>query len=185
MGMIFLRHPTPEVAPGTCYGRTNLDIAEIGHEQIEQAMQLTPPVNRILASPALRCRKLAITLAERDHVQITYDERLWEMHMGNFEGKLWKDIDRKQSAEWFADPFNNRTPGGESFADVQKRVLEVLKQADNDTAIVCHAGVIRATQMAWEGKTFREVFDATPPYAEPIRIWSPVSENDQRADKSP
>ena len=171
--MIFLRHPTPHVEPGTCYGRTDLDIAKIGHEQIEQALLLTPPVKRILASPALRCRKLALSIAERDQVEIHFDDRLWEMHMGEFEGMLWKDIDRKQSSEWFKDPFNNRTPGGESFADVQLRVLAALEQASVDCAIVCHAGVIRAAQMAWEGKTFREVFDETPPYAQPVRILPP------------
>ena len=171
--MIFLRHPTPEVAPGTCYGQTDLDIAAIGHEQIDKAMQITPVVKRILASPALRCRKLALTLAERDNVEITFDERLWEMNMGEFEGKLWAEIDREVSAEWFEDPFQNRAPGGESFLDVQTRVLEALTQADMETAIVCHAGVIRATQMAWENKTFREVFDIMPPYAEPVRIIPP------------
>ncbi|MEO0327516.1 MAG: histidine phosphatase family protein [Pseudomonadota bacterium] len=172
--MIFLRHPTPDVPTGTCYGQTDLDIAEIGHQQIERAMELTSPVQHILASPALRCRKLAETLAIRDNVEISYDERLWEMHMGEFEGMLWSEIDREKSAEWFTDPFNNRTPGGESFKDVQERVLLALENANTQTAIVCHAGVIRATQMHWEDKTFREVFDAMPPYAEPIRIWPPT-----------
>jgi len=171
--MIFLRHPTPDVEPGTCYGRTDLDIAEIGHEQINRALELTPPIKRVMASPALRCRKLALSIAERDQVEVTFDERLWEMHMGDFEGVLWKDIDRKKSEIWLSDPFNMPTPGGESFADVQNRVLEALQHADMETAIVCHAGVIRATQMAWEGKTFREVFDVQPPYAEPVRILPP------------
>lgn len=171
--MIFLRHPTPDVPPGTCYGQTDLDIAHIGHEQIDKAMETTPVVKRILASPALRCRKLAITLAERDGVDIIFDERLWEMNMGEFEGKLWSEIDREVSAEWFKDPFQNRAPGGESFLDVQTRVLEALTHADMETAIVCHAGVIRATQMAWENKSFREVFDIMPPYAEPVRIIPP------------
>ncbi len=171
--MIFLRHPTPEVAPGTCYGRTDLDIAEIGHAQIENALEITPPVERILASPALRCRKLALSIGERDQVEVIFDARLWEMDMGTFEGVLWKDIDRAQSEAWLADPFNNPTPGGESFADVQNRVLEALQHADMTTAIVCHAGVIRTTQMAWENKTFRQVFDVQPPYAEPVRIVPP------------
>ena len=174
--MIFLRHPTPHVEPGTCYGQTDLDIAEIGHEQIERALELTPRIKRLFASPALRCRKLAVSIAERDQVEIEFDARLWEMHMGEFEGMLWKDIDRNKSARWFEDPFNNRTPGGESFADVQRRVLAALENASTETAIICHAGVIRATQMAWQGKTFREVFDETPPYAEPMRILPPQAE---------
>ncbi len=173
--MIFLRHPTPDVPTGTCYGRTDLDIAEIGHEQIANAVKITPVVKHIIASPALRCRKLAISIAARHDLEPTYDERLWEMNMGEFEGQLWAEIDRAKSEKWLDDPMNNPTPGGESFADVQSRVLEALKQADLETAIICHAGVIRATQMAWEGKTFKQVFEETPPYAEPVRILPPES----------
>ena len=175
--MIFLRHPTPDVPPGTCYGQTDLDIAEIGHEQIEIALETTPRIRHVLASPALRCRKLAVSIAERDQVDITFDERLWEMHMGEFEGKLWSEIDRQKSEAWLKDPFNNPTPGGESFADVQNRVLAALSEATMDMAIVCHAGVIRATQMAWQSKTFREVFDEMPPYAEPLRLLPPDLQN--------
>ncbi len=171
--MIFLRHPTPDVPAGTCYGRTDLDIAKIGHEQIANAIKVTPVVKRIIASPALRCRKLAISIADRNGLTPIYDERLWEMNMGDFEGQLWTEIDRKKSEKWLENPMNNSTPNGESFADVQSRVLEALEQADLETAIVCHAGVIRATQMAWEGLTFKQVFEAMPPYAEPIRIIPP------------
>lgn len=171
--MIFLRHPTPDVPDGTCYGQTDLNIAEIGHDQIARAMELTPPTKAVLASPALRCRKLAETLAERDSVSLTFDERLWEMNMGDFEGKLWSELDRDLTKVWLADPHNNKTPGGESFADVQKRVLEALSTVGTDTTIVCHAGVIRATQMAWEEKSFKQVFGSQPAYAEPIRIWPP------------
>ena len=172
--MIFLRHPTPEVAPGTCYGRLDLDIAEIGHEQIRLAVENTPPVKKIIASPALRCRKLANSIAEKNNIQPAFDERLWEMDMGEFEGKLWKEIDRQKSEAWLEDPMNNPTPGGESFLQVQIRVLQALQSADMETAIICHAGPIRATQMAWESKSFKQVFAEQPPYAEAIRIIPPA-----------
>ena len=172
--MIFLRHPLPDVEPGTCYGRTDLDIAEVGHDQISRAVKMTPAVTKVVSSPALRCRKLAISIAERHNIEPVYDERLWEMHMGEFEGRKWSDLDRAKSEEWLKDPINNPTPGGESFSDVQARVLRALEQADMETAIICHAGVIRATQMAWEGKTFKEVFAVQPPYAEPVRILPPA-----------
>jgi alpha-ribazole phosphatase len=175
--MIFLRHPTPLVDPGTCYGRTDLDIAEIGHEQIRLALETTPAVARIIASPALRCRKLALALGERDGITVEYDERLWEMHMGEWEGIPWSGIDRKMSEVWLKDPVNLPTPGGESFADLQKRVAEAIGQRNDplamQTAIVCHAGPIRATQMAWENLSFAEAFASTPPYAEPIRLLHP------------
>jgi len=175
--MIFLRHPKPEVDPGICYGRTDLDIAEIGHSQIEEAMKTTPSITRIIASPALRCRKLALTLAEREGLQVRFDERLWEMHMGDWEGIAWKDIDRKMSEHWLEDPVHRPTPNGEAFIDVQKRVGaalgDVMDEEAQTTAIVCHAGPIRATQMAWENLTFQNAFAQTPPYAEPIRVLHP------------
>ena len=168
--MIFLRHPAPDVETGTCYGRLDLDIAEIGHEQIRLAVENTPPVKHVIASPALRCRKLALAIAARHDIEPIFDERLWEMDMGEFEGKLWKEIDREKSERWLEDPMNNPTPGGESFQQVQDRVLLALADAKPDTAIICHAGPIRATQMAWENKTFKQVFAVQPPYAEAITI---------------
>ena len=171
--MIFLRHPVPDVKPGICYGRLDLDIAVEGHRQIERAVAVTPRVKRIIASPALRCRKLAQALAGRDGLTPHFDERLWEMHMGDWEGLAWADIPRELTEPWLGDPMNLPTPSGECFADLQLRVLEAVADADHETAIVCHAGPIRAVQMAWHGLTFRQAFAATPPYSEPIELHPP------------
>lgn len=175
--MIFLRHPTPDVEPGVIYGRTDLDIAGIGHSQIERALAETPQLTRIIASPALRCRKLAMSLAARDGIEPVFDARLWEMNMGDWEGLKWSDLPRELSDVFLADPVNRPTPGGECFADLQKRVIEVVEAHLDDelqtTGFVCHAGPIRAVQMAWHGISFREAFASTPPYSEPIRILPP------------
>jgi len=180
--MIFLRHPKPEIDPGICYGRTDLEIADIGHEQIEQALVDTPKATRIIASPALRCRKLTMSLAKRDGLDVDFDERLWEMHMGDWEGIAWKDIDRSLSEHWLEDPINRPTPNGESFADLQARVSATISELLDDhamtTLVVCHAGPIRATQMAWEGISFRDAFTQTPPYSEPIRLLHPDWQTD-------
>ena len=133
--MIFLRHPSPRVEPGICYGRLDLDIADEGPAQISRALELTPKVTRLIASPALRCRKLAEALAERDDVNLVLDERLWEMNMGDWEGLMWRDIPRELSEPWIKDPFNLPTPGGESFRDVQVRVLEALENGTQDQVI--------------------------------------------------
>lgn len=175
--MIFLRHPTPDVASGVCYGQTDLDIASQGHAQIERALETTPKLARIIASPALRCRKLALSLGERDGIEVRFDERLWEMHMGEWEGLAWKEIDRSLTEAWLKDPVNNPTPGGECFADLQARVAQAIGELDDglalETAVVCHAGPIRATQMTWHGLTFHEAFSQAPPYAEPLRLLKP------------
>lgn len=178
--MIFLRHPTPDIAPGICYGQLDMDIAAEGHAQIEKALADTPALTRIIASPALRCRKLAVALAGRDDLELQFDERLWEMHMGDWEGIAWKDIDREHSTKWLKDAHHNPTPNGECFADVEIRVaasiLDVITDQIYDpqhTAIICHASPIRATQMAWEGLSFSDAFGQVPPYASPIQIVDP------------
>ncbi|MGI9402504.1 MAG: histidine phosphatase family protein [Rhizobiaceae bacterium] len=173
--MIFLRHPRPLVKDGTCYGQLDLDIHEDGHQQIEIAVQSTPPVKRILASPALRCRKLALSIAQENNLKPDFDERLLEMHMGDWEGMLWKDIPREHSETWLKDPYNLPCPGGESFRQLQHRVLSALKNVNDDTAVICHAGPIRAVQMAWMGLTFKEAFAQAPAYAEPV-ILRPESQ---------
>jgi len=174
--MLFLRHPKPAVDPGICYGQTDLDIGEEGRIQIARALELTPPVARIIASPALRCRELALALARRHDAELRFDERLWEMHMGDWEGLPWSRIPQEHSEPWLQDPFNLPTPGGESFRHVQHRVLTAIKELgiSDDTALVCHAGPIRAVQMAWHGLSFREAFAVTPAYAEPIELRPPI-----------
>lgn len=170
--MIFLRHPTPDIEAGICYGQLDMGIAEIGHSQIEKALQTTPKLKKIVASPALRCRKLTVSLAERDNLEpIILDERLWEMNMGDFEGQRWDALDRNLSEDWLKDALNNPTPNGEAFIDLQYRVLEAIDDhASEDIAFVCHAGPIRAVQMAFHGISFKEAFSTAPPYAEPIKI---------------
>jgi len=178
--MIFLRHPKPDIPQNVCYGRTDMDIAEIGHQQIINAVKITPPLTRIIASPALRCRKLAEQLAKRENLELSFDERLWEMHMGDWEGVAWKDINREESELWLEDTHNNSTPNGESFRDVQQRVNNCIDTllADHNhdhrqTAIVCHASPIRATQMAWNDLSFKQVFAVSPAFATPIHIDPP------------
>ncbi len=175
--MIFLRHPAPDIAPGICYGQTDMGIADEGHDQIKQALIQTPKITRIVSSPAKRCRALAKPLAARDDLTLHYDERLWEMNMGDWEGIAWKDIDPAISGAWLKDAQNNPTPNGECFLDVQQRVNNCITEilADNNfdqntTAIICHASPIRATQMAWEGLSFKEAFSQAPAYASPIHI---------------
>ena len=62
--MIFLRHPRPQAPAGLCYGRMDIDIGTKGEADILRALCQTPKVTRVVASPALRCRKLAETMLD-------------------------------------------------------------------------------------------------------------------------
>ncbi len=172
--MIFLRHPKPEVPAGLCYGRTDPDIGSDGEAEIARAMEATPRVVRVIASPALRCRRLAEELARRDGAALSFDPRLWELDFGDWEGLPWAEIGRGNSDLWASDPWSIAPPGGETFAEVHARVGEVLVEAVVDsgpgTALVCHAGPIRVARMILTGAGFEAVFAETVPYATPIRF---------------
>lgn len=168
--MIFLRHPKPDAPAGLCYGRTDLDIGPDGAAEIAAAVCETPRLTRVVASPALRCRKLAEALAERDGVELTFDERLWELDMGHWDGLMWDDIPRPESEAWLADPWNLAPPAGETFEAVHARVGAVIGTVEPGMALVCHAGPIRAARMLLTGATFTEVLAEAVPYAQPLRF---------------
>ncbi|MEM1343607.1 MAG: histidine phosphatase family protein [Pseudomonadota bacterium] len=168
--MIFLRHPRPLVASGLCYGRLDVEEGPRAGVEIATALARTPPVAHVLASPARRCRRLAERLAARDGAPLTVEPRLWELDFGAWEGRLWTEIDRRQSDPWAEDPWTQAPPGGERFADLYARTAAVLAEAAPGTALVTHAGVIRAARMILTGADFKTVFATPVPYAEPLSI---------------
>ncbi len=170
--MIFLRHPRPAVAPGTCYGRMDLDIGPGAANEIAAALVATPAVTRVIASPALRCSDLAEALARRDGVALNRDSRLVEMDFGAWEGVAWDAIDRTQSDLWADDPWTIAPPGGESFQAVHARVEAALTGVRTGTALVSHAGPIRAARMILTGASFEAVFAEPVPHATPIQFAS-------------
>jgi alpha-ribazole phosphatase len=166
--MIFLRHPKPDKASGLCYGRTDLDIGPDGGAEIARAMEATPKVGRVIASPALRCRRLAEGLAARDGVALSFEPRLWELNFGDWEGVPWAEIGRFNSDRWAGDPWRIAPPGGETFSELHARVGAVLVETAPGTALVCHAGPIRVARMILSGAGFEAVFAEAVPYASPI-----------------
>ncbi|MEL6665302.1 MAG: alpha-ribazole phosphatase [Pseudomonadota bacterium] len=142
-----MRHTTPDVAPGICYGRTDLDVASSFEVEAAAALAELPAFERIVSSPLQRCRKLAEFISAQVDLQFDIDPRLKEMDFGNWEGRPWSRIERSELDAWAADFYHARPHGGESVAILQARVreaLEDLRDQDIPTLIVCHAGIIRA-----------------------------------------
>lgn len=146
MGLTLLRHTTPLVDLSLCYGRTELDVAPSFAEEAAAVLVELPPVDRIVSSPMLRCRKLADYLSEARGVSVEEDRRLVEMDFGDWEGQAWSDIPRAELDAWAADFLHARPHGGESVADLRARVSEALSEElarAERTVIVTHSGVIR------------------------------------------
>ena len=59
MGLILLRHTTPDVQPGICYGQLDLDVAATFDAEADKAFAALPRIDRIVTSPLKRRHKLA------------------------------------------------------------------------------------------------------------------------------
>ena len=99
-----------------------------------------------------------------------------EMHFGEWEGKAWDEIGNTREAKrWFEDYINRKCPGGESFADLIRRVESFTgdiqaRYQDKDIWVVCHGGTIRAMHAILEGIPPRDTFYLDIPYGKIIKM---------------
>lgn len=141
-----LRHTTPRVAPGICYGHTDLDVADSFDQEAAQVLERLPDVGAIVSSPLQRCRKLAERIAVHHNLSVELDARVMEMDFGTWEGRAWSAIPRSQLDEWAANFFRAQPHGGESVEALKTRVdaaLLDIQSTQVQTLIITHAGVIR------------------------------------------
>jgi alpha-ribazole phosphatase len=141
MKLILVRHPQPLVAPGVCYGSTDLAIAPGQLEQTLAALQL-PAGLPIYSSPLRRCAELAARLTPTPH----YDSRLVEMHFGAWEMQPWDSIPRADIDAWAADMVHYHPGGGESVLQMAQRISAFYRDVQRQHAqaiIICHAGAMR------------------------------------------
>lgn len=143
MQLYLIRHPTPQVAAGICYGRTDLELAEdvaAAAARIGPQLPLRLPV---FTSPLQRCRQLADAL----HPAPRSDPRLQEMNFGAWEMRPWNQIQREALDGWAADPLGYAPPDGESVAQLQARVqnfvMELKDEGLERAVLVTHAGVLK------------------------------------------
>ncbi|MDR2507130.1 MAG: alpha-ribazole phosphatase family protein, partial [Candidatus Accumulibacter sp.] len=147
MRVFLIRHPKPLIAPGTCYGRLDIDCEnpQVVAEKLKPAL---PDNALVFSSPSLRARRLAELLSPEIHI----DTRLSEIDFGEWEGKKWNSIDRKSLDAWADDIFHFTPPGGESVARMRERVIAFAKSLRSESAaLVTHAGVLRTLVGHWRG----------------------------------
>ncbi|WP_018077391.1 histidine phosphatase family protein [Thiobacillus denitrificans] len=150
-----LRHGEP-VGGRRYRGQIDDPLSETGWAQMHAAVGDTAPWTRIVASPLLRCRAFAETLASRHGLPLAVDARLKEVGFGEWEGRSAAEIEQDAPgtlARFKADPVNARPAGAEPLADFHARVAAALdslleQHAGQHVLLVGHAGVIRMA-LAW------------------------------------
>ncbi|TGM05488.1 histidine phosphatase family protein [Leptospira jelokensis] len=183
MDLYLIRHPETVAPKGTCYGRTDFPLKFPVEDTADVTFSYLPPnFDHFISSPAPRAMKLAKALYTKyspnqnpDESHIQTDTRLLEMDFGDWDGKLWEEIPRKETIPWMKDFVNARTPNGEAFTDLIHRVDLFLqdwkengnlrqlwentnKQKLNEMIVVCHSGPIRAILCRINGIPHEEAF---------------------------
>lgn len=148
MNLHLIRHTSLAVPSGICYGQSDVDVSASFQIEAESLRKKLADIqfDAVYASPLQRCSKLADTL---NLAPVTLDERLKELHFGDWELQAWDAIPRDMFDIWAQDYANLTPPNGESFSALYERslsfILEVSSHSkDKNIAVFTHGGVIRA-----------------------------------------
>ena len=152
--VLLVRHgetpTTGKLLPGRAKG---LHLSETGRAQAEavaQRLAVLPRIDAIYASPLERTRETAQPIAAARRLRITADKGLLEADIGDWTGMELKAA--AKTPEWkavHAYPSGFRFPGGESFPEMQQRIVGAIERlrsahAGQVIVLVSHADPIKA-----------------------------------------
>lgn len=165
MDTIYLiRHTTPAVPKGMCYGQTDLDVTEsFAAETAAIRRQLPASITSVYSSPLRRCSMLARNLFPGRPLQLM--DGLMEIDCGQWEMRAWDELPPEEVEPWMADFVRIRIPGGESYEDLRLRVGGCwstirAEKGPGDIAVIAHGGVIRSILAGITGTPLLESFKA-------------------------
>lgn len=172
MEIYLVRHTTPLIEKGICYGQTDLNITDTFDKEVAIILDKIKLDNEahIFSSPLKRC----VLLAQKFDKNITIDKRLMELDFGDWEMKKWNDIPEKEMTPWMKDFVNVKVPNGESYADLSKRALAFLDEIKSlnqkQTIIVAHGGPIRSLLAHLTNTELKDSFDIKIIYGQVSKI---------------
>ena len=141
---------TGKVLPGRAPG---LHLADAGHQQAQAAadrIAALARVDAIYSSPLERARETAAPIGKARGLKVGIDKGLLECDFGDWTGGELKKL--MKLPEWNTvqrAPSTFRFPGGESFTEMQGRMIgtiDRLRAAHDGGVVVCvsHADTIKA-----------------------------------------
>jgi alpha-ribazole phosphatase/probable phosphoglycerate mutase len=171
-----IRHGEPcSESRGRCYGQLDIELSLEGRRQLQAvAGKLSEePICVIYSSPRRRALESASILAERLHCSVKTEEQFREIDFGDFEGKLYDDIAQEYPEiyrQWMEHPTETQFPNGESFVQMQTRVVDAAyklyaRHHGETIAIVSHGGVNRILLATALGVSDANIFRIAQRYA--------------------
>ncbi len=166
MSVYLVRHTTPLVAKGICYGHADIDVTETFAAEAAIIKSVVPSNAAVVySSPLIRCRKLAEHLYP--NMDINWEPDLRELNCGEWEMQHWDAIPRELIDPWMNDFVNICIPGGESYVQLYERVVrcyERIADSSRPAILVAHGGVIRSILAYLTNTALKDSFGAFKPH---------------------
>lgn len=132
----------------------------------------------VVSSPRRRCATFAQETAARLNVSVQFDERLAELHFGEWEGRTAEHLAQHQPEalhNFWRDPERHPPPGGETLSVFSARVLAAWRElcerhAARRVLVVTHAGVIRRLLCEVRGLPLKQLLTLDVPHGSLHRL---------------
>ena len=147
MKVYLIRHTRVDVPRGTCYGQTDVPLAPTFAEEAAVTKQHLEGLtfDKVYTSPLTRAWNLAKYCGYTDAHP---DDRLKEMHMGDWEMQRYDDIHDEALQMWYKDYMHLAATHGESFPMVYRRIASFLDELKTkpyrQVAVFAHGGPLIA-----------------------------------------
>jgi alpha-ribazole phosphatase/probable phosphoglycerate mutase len=129
-------------------------------------------IHAVYSSDLSRCLEGARLLARPFDLGPVAKPALRELHIGDWEGKTWQELQATYPEQWQArldDIVHYRVPGGESLLDMAERVRPVIRElvaahSGEDLFVVGHGGVNRVILLDAIGAPLDRLFHSEQAY---------------------
>lgn len=167
--LLIIRHGNSLAnAQGVFAGATDSPLTELGHLQAEKTAEhiaRSYSVDAVYASDLRRAFDTGKAVADRFGLTVNPTKAMREIFAGTWEGQSFDALDLLPGYHiWKRDIGNAACDGGESVAQLQKRVVAEVKRIARENpgktvVIATHATPVRALQCFCEGKTLDQMKD--------------------------
>lgn len=106
-------------------------------KEIAKKLKKKKRIDVIFSSDLLRTKQTALIVGKELGLKPKFDKRLREVNYGIFNGKtiretgkFWNKGKKLTPLEHYSKRFQVSLPGGENYADIEKRMSEFIKEAE-------------------------------------------------------
>lgn len=125
------------------------------------------PFDKVFVSDSNRAYETATTIMQGRAVPIIKDVRLREMHIGEWEGCTFEEVEAlnpTESYHFWNEPHLYQAQQGESFYDTRERAYDFIKELiethkEGNILLVTHTITLKHMMSLWEGREIAKLWN--------------------------